>query len=272
MAATINITPSAAAKPANHRPANRFGMVVDLDRCNGCGSCTVACSVENNIHPCPDKVTDRTGVTWMRVYRVTNGEKFPEGRSAFIPMMCQQCGDHTPCASVCPQQAVEVDPFSGIVDQMPQRCLGCRYCMTACPYSARYFNWWDPVWPAGMEQTLNPDVAPRMRGVVEKCDFCQARLQAAQQKAAAQGERGLDPADYVPACVANCPAQALTFGDLNDPDSAVSEAARNPNAFRMLEKLGTDPKVYYVSAREWVRKACGAVTLNPDAAKENAHG
>ena len=102
---------------------------------------------------------------------------------------------------------MDVDPETGIVGQMPERCLGCRYCMTACPYHARYFNWWDPAWPAGMEKTLNPDVAPRMRGVVEKCNFCHGRLHAAKTKAAAAGKREIDPADYVPACVEACPAE-----------------------------------------------------------------
>ena len=101
----------------------------------------------------------RTGITWMRVYQISNGSAETRARRS-SPCLCLQCEHETPCASVCPQQAVEVDPATGIVMQMPQRCLGCRYCMTACPYHARYFNWWDPAWPAGMEKTLNPDVAP----------------------------------------------------------------------------------------------------------------
>lgn len=233
------------------RPA-RYGMVIDLDRCTGCGACMVACAVENNLPPAPARATDRTGNTWMRVYPASNGRSFPDGRSVFIPVMCQQCGN-TPCASVCPQQAVESDKLTGIVDQMPQRCLGCRYCMAACPYHARYFNWWDPQWPAGAENTLNPDVAPRMRGVVEKCNFCHGRLHAAEEQAAARGKRTIDAADYVPACVEACPMKAMVFGDLNDPGSEVAKLARSGNTFRLLEKLGTDPKIYYHSEREWVR-------------------
>ena len=104
-------------------------------------------------------------------------------------MMCQQCGEKTPCASVCPQNAVEVDPASGIVAQVPVRCLGCRYCMAACPYHARSFNWWDPDWPGRLAETLNPEVSTRTRGVVEKCTFCSHRLQAAQDAQAAAGRR-----------------------------------------------------------------------------------
>ncbi len=232
----------------------RYGMIIDLDRCTGCGACMVACAVENNVPPGPISSNDRTGITPMRVYKADNGKNFPENESVFFPISCQQCEHHAPCVSVCPQKAVEVDPATGIVGQIPVRCLGCRYCMAACPYHARYFNWWDPVWPNGMEKALNPDVSPRMRGVVEKCNFCFHRLQAARTKAAAEGKREIDPADYVPACVEACPAKAMTFGDLIDEKSEVHRLSMDHNSFRLLENLGTGPKVYYLSERDWVRK------------------
>ena len=140
-------------------------------------------------------------------FRIDNGAEGAERRSAFVPVLCQHCGKDTPCVSVCPQQAVDVDPATGIVGQMPERCLGCRYCMAACPYHARYFNWWDPAWPAGMEKTLNPDVSPRMRGVVEKCNFCHGRWHAAKAKAAADGKSKSTCRDYIPACVEACPTR-----------------------------------------------------------------
>lgn len=232
----------------------RYGMVIDLDRCTGCGACTVACALENNVPPCPPDATDRTGITPIRIYRAGNGKEFPDGESVFIPISCQQCEHHPPCVSVCPQNAVEVDPETGIVGQIPVRCLGCRYCMTACPYHARYFNWWDPAWPKGMEESLNPDVSPRMRGVVEKCNFCFHRRQAALSKAAIEGKRTIDPADYVPACVEACPAKAITFGDLLNEGSEVHRLSKERNSFRLLERLGTEPKVYFRSEREWVRE------------------
>lgn len=237
---------------------SRYGMVIDLDRCNGCGACMVACAVENNVAPAERKATERTGVTWLKVGRMSNAAPFPEADAVFVPMMCQQCEHETPCVTVCPQNAVDLDPQTGIVGQVPQRCLGCRYCMTACPYHARYFDWWDPAWPAGMEQALNPDVAPRMRGVVEKCNFCHGRLQAARTKAAAEGKPGIDPADYVPACVEACPEKAIVFGDLNDPASEVARRAKAPGTFRFLEALGTGSKVYYHSSKEWVRARAGS--------------
>ncbi len=232
---------------------SRYGMVIDLDKCNGCGACMVACAVENNVPPANADATERTGITWMRVFRVNNGAPYPANRVRFIPMMCQHCAD-TPCAHVCPQNAVDVDQETGIIDQMPQRCLGCRYCMAACPYHARFFNWWDPAWPAGMEKALNPSVAPRMRGVVEKCNFCHARYQAARAKAAGAGSRTVNPADYTPACVESCPTKAIQFGDLADPASEVAKASHDSNAFRLLERLGTESKVYYRTEQPWIRQ------------------
>ena len=234
---------------------SRYGMVIDLDLCTGCGACMVACAVENNVPPAHREATDRTGLTPVRVFQISNGLEGADSRHAFIPVMCQQCGEHTPCVAVCPQQAVQVDPATGIVNQMPQRCLGCRYCMAACPYHARYFNWWDPVWPAAMEKTLNPAVSPRMRGVVEKCNFCHGRLHAARAHAAAAGHREIDPADYQPACAEACPAGAIVFGDLDDDSTEAAKLAHSQDAFRLLPRLGTEPKIYYRSNRPWVQRA-----------------
>jgi Fe-S-cluster-containing dehydrogenase component len=233
---------------------SRYGMAIDIDKCTGCGDCVVACAVENNVPPAREGATERKGLTWLRVFKVDNGQDYPGKQSVFVPMMCQQCGEETPCYLVCPQHAVDVDPSTGIVGQIPVRCLGCRYCMAACPYHVRYFNWWDPKWPAGMEKTLNPDVAPRQRGVVEKCNFCHGRWHAARQRAAAAGKDEILPGDYVPACVEACPTGAIQFGDLNDATSEPALAAKQAGSFRMLEKLRTDPKVYYRSKREWVKK------------------
>ena len=213
----------------------------------------VACAIENNVPPGSPQTNDRTGITLLRVEEADNGLTSPDNKSVFFPISCQQCGQEPPCVLVCPQKAVELDPETGIVGQIPVRCLGCRYCMVACPYHARYFNWRDPVWPRGMESALNPDVSPRMRGVVEKCNLCFHRLQAARAKAAIEGKREIDPADYVPACVEACPAKAITFGDLLDEESEVFLLSKDSSSFRLLEKLGTAPKVYYHSQREWVR-------------------
>jgi Fe-S-cluster-containing dehydrogenase component len=231
--------------------AARYGMVVDLDLCNGCGACAVACAVENNVPPAAERATARNGIAWMRVERVTE----PTGPGAvFVPIMCQQCGERTPCASVCPQGAVEVDPASGIVAQVPVRCLGCRYCMAACPYHARSFNWWDPDWPGRIAETLSPDVSTRTRGVVEKCTLCAHRLQEARQRQAKDGGDPTQPVEYVPACAEACPTGAITFGNLDDPASEVARLARAAGSFRLLERLGTGAAVHYRTRRDWVRR------------------
>jgi molybdopterin-containing oxidoreductase family iron-sulfur binding subunit len=242
----------------------RYGMVVDLDRCNGCGACLVACAVENNVPPATERATERTGISWVNVHRLEG----TQGRAAFLPMMCQQCDARTPCASVCPQNAVELDASSGIVGQVPVRCLGCRYCMVACPYHARYFNWWDPEWPGSMAETLNPAVSTRTRGVVEKCNFCVQRLQEARTRHAATGGDPDVAPEYTPACVEACPAQALVFGNLADPESEAARLSRAPDTFRLLERLGTGAKVYYRSRRSWVREAATGV---PEATDGRTH-
>ena len=239
-------------KPPSSLPAHRYTLVVDLDRCTGCGSCGTACAVENNIPPAPERSNERTGVVWMRVQEVTTPATAGE-RTSFVPIPCQQC-DNPPCVDVCPQRAIEYDPRTGIVGQIPVRCLGCRYCMVACPYHARSFNWWSPEWPEGMAASLNPDVSVRQRGVVEKCNFCVQRLQAARAKAAAAGQTEIDPADYVPACVEACPSRALSFGDATDPESEVARLVADGESFQLLAALGTHPKVWYRSSDPVVRE------------------
>jgi len=242
----------------------RYAMAIDLDLCTGCGACLMACAVENNIPPTPPEGDATRGLTWLRVHRVDAPDGADGARAAFIPLPCQHCQKETPCVSVCPQNAVERDPKTGIVDQVPSRCLGCRYCMAACPYRARTFTWWDPSWPKGMEAGLNPDVAPRMRGIAEKCNFCHGRLQAALSRAAVDGRTALREDEYQPACAEACPAQAITFGDLDDPASAVARLFRDPRAFRLLERLDTDASVFYLSTRPWVRALGRTVLERPE--------
>jgi molybdopterin-containing oxidoreductase family iron-sulfur binding subunit len=204
------------AKKQGH--SNRYGMVIDLDKCTGCGTCMVACASENN-------VTVRT-------------DESDKER---------------------PPTATKLDPNTGIVSQIYTRCIGCRYCQAACPYEARYFNWWDGFavikpFSKGMERSLSPEVSPRMRGVVEKCTFCHHRLMRAKTQAYAEDRRDLEEDEYITACTEACPAQAITFGDLNNPEHEVSRLVKSPYAFRLLARLHTKPKVYYISIKDWVRK------------------
>ena len=164
-----------------------------------------------------------------------------------------QC-DNPPCVPVCPATATKQDPNTRIVSQIYTRCIGCRYCMAACPYHARDFNWFDPSFSAGMDRYPSPEVSPRMRGVVEKCSFCHHRLMRAKDKAYTEGRRELKEDEYIPACVEACPAGAITFGDLNNPRHRIAQLIKRPTAFRLLERLGTEPKVYYLSKQGWVRR------------------
>jgi len=238
----------------------KFGMVIDLDKCTGCGACMVACMAENNVPFKEDESKKLDSITWLRVYKLTNGKPFPDADICYLPRPCQHCGGkgdhgHSPCVSVCPATATDYNKETGIVSQIYTRCFGCRYCMAACPYHARYFNWWDPVWPDGMEKYLSPNVSVRMRGIVEKCSFCFHRYQLAMDKAYYEGRREIEENEYQTACTQACPAGAIAFGDLNNPKHAVHELKKSSNAFRLLERLQTNPKVYYLSGREWVRRA-----------------
>ncbi|MFC1895446.1 menaquinone reductase iron-sulfur cluster-binding subunit QrcC [Thermodesulfobacteriota bacterium] len=252
-------------KEGHHK--HKFGMVIDLDKCTGCGSCMVACMAENNVPFKTDETNKLDSITWMRVYKLSNGRPFPDAEICYIPRPCMHCeGDHghSPCVSVCPAVATDYSFDTGIVSQIYTRCFGCRYCMAACPYHARYFNWWDPVWPDGMKQYLNPDVSCRMRGVVEKCSFCFHRYQRAMDKAFVEDRDALEEEEYQTACTQACPAGAITFGDLLNPDHAVHELKDNPRSFRLLERLGTNPKVYYLSSKGWVRRAADNYIVKED--------
>ena len=219
----------------------RWGMVIDLDRCNGCQACEVACRVENNIPVCgPEAAHENRTISWMKVISEVHGE-WPEVRTRFIPRPCMHC-DRPPCTAVGPVGAPSADE-EGIVGQVYPRCIGCRYCANACPYTVKSFNWKKPSYPDSAKAMLNPDVSTRPVGVIEKCTFCHHRLQRARDRARAEG-RPLREEDYVPACAEACPTGAITFGDLDNPDHRVARLTRNPRAFRLLEELGTKPKVY----------------------------
>lgn len=223
----------------------RWGMVIDLDKCFACQSCTVACRMENNTPPAgPEQAELGRAILWNEVLPFIEGE-YPNVRSTLIPRPCMHC-DNPPCTKVCPVRATYKNE-EGIVVVDYNRCIGCRMCTVACPYGLRYFNWYPPEWPPALREHLNPDpeVAPRPQGVVEKCTFCIQRGRKARELAEAEG-RPFAATDYQPACVQTCTGHARYFGDLDDPDSLVSKLAHSPRAFRLLEELGTEPKVYYL--------------------------
>ena len=226
----------------------RWGMVIDLDKCTACQACVVACRQENNV-PFAEEDQAEMGraIFWMQLIPEIEGE-YPKLRARFMPRPCFHC-DNPPCVRVCPVGATYKNP-EGLVGQIYGRCIGCRYCTAACPYTARYFNWYAPEWPEEMADKMNPDVYVRTQGVVEKCSFCVQRIRKAKDRARIEN-RPIRDGEVVPACAETCPSDSIYFGDLDDPRSVVSILARSRRAFRVEEHLGTEPKVIYLREGEW---------------------
>ncbi len=201
-----------------------WGMAVDQERCVGCWSCAVICKSENDIP---------LGMWWNRILTAGAALDTPASTAGrlemhWLPLACQHC-DNAPCVKVCPVQAT-YRRADGVVMMDNERCIGCRYCMIACPYGVRVFNWGKADRPNGLETGM---VAARPIGTVEKCLICVHRLTDGQ----------------VPSCVWSCPAGARIFGDLNDPNSRISTVVREREATQLLEDRGTQPKVMYVAPR-----------------------
>lgn len=181
-------------------------------------------------------------VNWIRVERYFEGE-YPDVRVSFRPVLCQHC-DAAPCEPVCPVYAT-YHTDEGLNAQVYNRCVGTRYCANNCPYTVRFFNFYDPVWPEPLAKSLNPEVSVREKGVMEKCTFCVQRIHKGEEKARDEG-RALRDGDVIPACVQSCPTTAMVFGNMADPTSEVSRLSKSNRATRLLEDLGTKPRVVYL--------------------------
>lgn len=197
----------------------RYAMVIDLKKCIGCHSCTLACKLENSTRP---------SVFWNRVEDIEEG-KYPSVRRLFLPRTCMHC-QNPPCVDVCPTGA-SYKRDDGIVFVEYDKCIGCKACMVACPYQARYYNGEDSVYflehitPNEQVGYLNHKI-----GTAEKCNFCVRRL-----------EEGLEPA-----CIHSCQAKARYFGNLDDPNSQVTKLIFSRHGFQLSAELGTDPSVFYL--------------------------
>ncbi|HBR16623.1 MAG: 4Fe-4S ferredoxin [Deltaproteobacteria bacterium RIFCSPLOWO2_02_44_9] len=218
-------------------------MVVDLDRCNGCEACVTACYAENNIPVVgKEQINNSRQMSWIRIERYIDGE-YPNVKVKFIPIMCQHCSK-APCETACPVYATYHNQ-DGLNVQVYNRCVGTFTCATYCPYDVRRFNWFSYKWDKPLDEQLTPDVTVREMGVMEKCTFCIQRIRAAKDRAKDE-ERTLKDGDVIPACAQSCPTGALSFGDLQDPNSMVSKLAKSPRRYRLLEELNTDPSVIYL--------------------------
>ncbi len=213
----------------------RWGMVVDTKKCiekiekDGCRDCVVACNMVHNI---PDFGNPKDEIKW--IWQEPFERTFPSQENPYLPeslegapfiVLCNHC-DNPPCVRVCPTKAT-FKRDNGIVMMDYHRCIGCRFCMAACPYGSRSFNWRNP---RPFIPNIQENYPTRMRGVVEKCNFCSERL-----------EEGL-----LPACVEACKVKALTFGDLEDPNSEVRELLHAHPSIRRKPELGTMPQIYYL--------------------------
>ncbi|RPJ62431.1 MAG: 4Fe-4S dicluster domain-containing protein [Acidobacteria bacterium] len=232
--------------PGWHYKGEKWGMIVDLSACNGCGACTIACVAENNVPVVgPEEVGKGREMHWVRVDRYFSGPAANPSVS-FQPMMCHQC-DSAPCEKVCPVAATVHSP-EGLDEMVYNRCVGTRYCANNCPYKVRRFNYLDyhKDLRAPVDLLFNPEVTVRSRGVMEKCTFCVQRIAAARQAARAAG-RKLADGDIQTACQQACPTGAIVFGDLNDPGSRVHKLAHSGRGYQALGELGIGPAVTYLA-------------------------
>lgn len=211
----------------------KYGMVIDLARCLSCGTCMVACKAEHQLPP---------GVFWNRVLMKEYGT-YPAVRRVVMPVLCNHCQEAA-CVEVCPSGAT-TKREDGIVVVDYDKCIGCRYCMMACPYGARHFHYTVSPYYPGQELTPSEKMGSEQlqTGVVMKCTFCMEKIDEGLKK-------GLKPGvdrEATPSCVNNCMGKARFFGDLEDPQSEVSQLIRTKRGAQLHPEFGTDPSVYYLS-------------------------
>ena len=258
---------------------HKWVMAVDLNACTGCGACVIACNNENNV-PVVGKEQVMIGreMHWMRIDRyysfknsdnkyredmyedmhTPDGEKFTNPADfenvtvGFQPLMCHHCG-HAPCETVCPVLAT-VHSGEGLNQMTYNRCIGTKYCANNCPYKVRRFNWYrfndNDKFDYNLNNDLgkmviNPDVTVRTRGVMEKCSFCVQRIQETKLSAKRENRKVKD-GDMKTACQQSCPANAIVFGDVNDPESEVSKLFKNERSYEVLAEIGVEPSVKYL--------------------------
>ncbi len=241
-----------SVNPPHEYPEAKWAMAVDLSRCVGCSNCVAACNVENNI-PIVGKEECGNGreMHWIRIDRYYSGTS-EEPIVSYLPVMCQHC-DMAPCENVCPVVAT-THSTDGLNQMTYNRCVGTRYCANNCPYKVRRFNFYDfrhrfadgYYEQDSLELLHNPEVTVRSRGVMEKCTFCVQRIAEARQDAKSKG-KNFTGAEVRTACQEACPASAIVFGNINDPNSEISQLMKSKLGYKLIEILGIKPNVTYLA-------------------------